>query len=1054
MTSDQVASLSVAPRLPYVPNSRLLGALFFLSGASSLIFETLFTRLLTYTFGNTAYAVSTVLAAFMGGLALGAYGIGRWVDRRRPSIVIYGGLELVVGLYGLFVPLLFAVLTRAYVSLFHALSLGPAGLTAVRSALAILVIIVPSALMGGTLPALARVVAAARPDFQSQLDWLYALNTFGAAAGVLASTYVLMPNWGVHGMIALACSINGAIFLCTALLRESRSPQSLSFSAHETASAISTRRGFAGETPRIDAEESNAAALGTFSDPEVKLRPERESAARAERTRVRAFIPIAAFLAGLIALAYEVIWSHALAFLVGNAVYAFGMMLFTFLCGLGAGAHVVSRLPRRAKTWAWAFAASQLLAGIVVILTLPLWSRVPDLFALGLQRALELDFLAFAFLVLVRLTYLAVRAVQLGASAVDLPRWRRAVIFETILIVMSAVVYAFSLVRVYWFSPDIYFVIAEVLMIYFAIRIGQVGASAARFQRWRKEVMFELILLMTLAAWVTLSSSPAAESAVSLWRYPGTAFVASEAFRFFVAFYLLIIPGFLLGVGFPSLLNLFSHVREKAGTNVGVIYAANTAGSILGSVVTGFVLLQSVGSFKTLRLAAILNIGLALLFLALVVPARRPWKLTAVGAFAAALIGFGAQPSNWDVRNMLRGTYVYFAPGWRIDKVLYLSEDVQGGLTSVVQSGSERLLLTNGKFQGDNVGEVPAQIRFAQMPVLFTRDFERALVIGLGTGNTLQALGAFPFRRIDVVELAPAVVDAARTKFADVNGDILDRDPRAHLSIADGRNFLLLSGEKYDLITIEVSSIWISGEADLYNKEFYALCRSHLTEHGVLQQWVQIHHMRTKDLLVVLNTAAQVFPHAAFFLGPEQGLLIASSSPLEIDYAEINAFDHDPAVRRELDRIGVPSMFSLLEELMLYERSFTTSLKALPELSGLPENFASTDAYPYLEYQTPKGNMLPYYVTLNRRFLEQFRASALPPDLVIRNLQEPTDRDYISGLVFEARRDFPAAIESLNRVKGPNLACAQQEIAWMEPLLHQSSVPAPRARVTPVAHCP
>src|SRR5262249_44416400 len=250
--------------------------------------------------------------------------------------------------------------------------------------------------------------------------------------------------------------------------------------------------------------------------------------------------------------------------------------------------------------------------------------------------------------------------------------------------------------------------------------------------------------------------------------------------------------------------------------------------------------------------------------------------------------------------DLTTGTYVYFMRQWPFDKVVYAHEDVQGGLTTVIQSGNTNILLSNGKFQGNNSAEVQAQARFALIPMLFTHGFERALVIGLGTGNSLKALAAFPFRRLDVAEFAPGVIEAARSWFSDVNGDVMDKDPRVHLLVADGRNHLLLAKDRYDLITIEVTSVWISGEADIYNKEFYELCRSHLTEEGILQQWVQVHHMRPGDFQVILNTAAQVFPHVSFFLGPEQGLLVASSSPLSVDYQQIVAFDHMPAVRQEL----------------------------------------------------------------------------------------------------------------------------------------------------------
>jgi spermidine synthase len=120
------------------------------------VFETVFTRLLTYTFGNTAYAASTVLACFLGGLALGAVLIGRWIDRRPPSLRAYGGLELLVGIFCLGVPWLFSFLTLFYVDLYQRLQLGPVGLTTMRMLFAAALILVPAFLMGGTLPVIAR----------------------------------------------------------------------------------------------------------------------------------------------------------------------------------------------------------------------------------------------------------------------------------------------------------------------------------------------------------------------------------------------------------------------------------------------------------------------------------------------------------------------------------------------------------------------------------------------------------------------------------------------------------------------------------------------------------------------------------------------------------------------------------------------------------------------------------------------------------------------------------------------------------------------------------
>src|SRR5262249_4151346 len=376
-----------APDEPRIPSLRLLGALFFLSGASSLIFETLFPRLLTYTFGNTARAVSTVLAAFLGGLALGAFLIGRWIDRMPPSIRIYGILELAIGCYGVVVPLLFIGLNHAYVFL-HATTvhLPPVGFTFVRFFLAALVIVIPSVLMGGTLPVLARVLAASRTEYHSGTDWLYALNTFGASAGVLLCTYFLMPTWGVYGAIAAASLTNTAIFLYTLWFSKSKSPVAVAAAWSDPES-----------TSALNLSDAN------FAQPACSESPLSRSAAR--------LALFAAFMTGLITLSYEVIWTHALAFLVGNAVYSFGTMLFTFLCGLAAGAHFVSRFPRKVSLWKWLFAGSPISAGLLVLLTLPLWNRVPDLFLVGVKGSVRIDLLALAALILARQVFLVVRSV-------------------------------------------------------------------------------------------------------------------------------------------------------------------------------------------------------------------------------------------------------------------------------------------------------------------------------------------------------------------------------------------------------------------------------------------------------------------------------------------------------------------------------------------------------------------------------------------------------------------------------------------------------------------
>jgi len=204
--------------------------------------------------------------------------------------------------------------------------------------------------------------------------------------------------------------------------------------------------------------------------------------------------------------------------------------------------------------------------------------------------------------------------------------------------------------------------------------------------------------------------------------------------------------------------------------------------------------------------------------------------------------------------------------------------------------------------------------------------------------------------------------------------------------------------------------------------------------------------MRTADLLVILNTAARVFPHVAFFLGPEQGLLIASPAPLACDYRNILAFDADPGVQRELAGLRVPSLASLLGELVLYDESYRKVLTLLPPLAGLPAEFASTDDRPYLEYQTPKGNTLIHdTVAANVRFLTRFRPPLLPPEMPWKGLPSENEKQLLLGYVAEARGNPATALECFRRVTGAARPRAGLEMQRLEP----GRVPAPALRPSP-----
>src|SRR5437763_3199747 len=164
--------------------ARAFAFLFFLSGATGLVYELLWVRLLYQGFGSTIQSVTTVVAAYMGGLGLGAWLLGRRADRHPRPAALYGVLELAIGIFGLISPLVLELAHRVYLRIAGKLPLGGGLRLGLRFGLAALVLLVPTTLMGGTLPVLTRAFTGPdRAELQHSLGRLYGLNTLGAVVG-------------------------------------------------------------------------------------------------------------------------------------------------------------------------------------------------------------------------------------------------------------------------------------------------------------------------------------------------------------------------------------------------------------------------------------------------------------------------------------------------------------------------------------------------------------------------------------------------------------------------------------------------------------------------------------------------------------------------------------------------------------------------------------------------------------------------------------------------------------------------------------------------------
>jgi spermidine synthase len=400
-----------------------------------------------------------------------------------------------------------------------------------------------------------------------------------------------------------------------------------------------------------------------------------------------------------------------------------------------------------------------------------------------------------------------------------------------------------------------------------------------------------------------------------------------EIVRGLVAALAIGLPAACMGMTFPLVLAALAP-RADRGAFTGRVTAVNTLASIAGSLLAGFVLLPALGSQ---RACGAIALAYAVVAFAVPAPGRR-W----IGAMALATGVLVLAVPRWDLARLSSGANVYFEAQPEQGRVVWIDEDLHGGVVTVTHAGDVTTLWTNGKYQGDTGWQMASQRGFATFPALFVPRFGRALVVGVGTGVTVQETARYPFERVDVAELSPGIVTAARTFFGDVNGGVFD-DPRVFVRFEDGRNLLVVEKDRYDLVTIELTSIWFAGAANLYNREFYQVAASKLTEGGVLSQWIQLHHTTLRDVASQMATARSVFAHAAFFIRG-QGVLVASAEPLR---ARADAGDA-----------------SSLGDLVLVDETLDAFIDEVCEKEGVARDaLISTDDNLRLEYATPRNNV-------------------------------------------------------------------------------------------------
>ncbi|PYP28988.1 MAG: hypothetical protein DMD55_03140 [Gemmatimonadetes bacterium] len=482
-----------------------------------------------------------------------------------------------------------------------------------------------------------------------------------------------------------------------------------------------------------------------------------------------------------------------------------------------------------------------------------------------------------------------------------------------------------------------------------------------------------------------------------------------------------LIPALGMGMTFPLLTDLVALRDVARGSDVGRAYALNTLGSIAGAVLTGFVLVATLGTDRTLRIGVAINACAALTLAVLV--ARRVaegseqhhrLRLRVIGAGGLASVGLAvalAAP-RWSTRLIDLGPSIYarqpMTAGARQDFLEHRGvrqlayREGWNATVSVWESGTGRTLKVNGKADASDHGDMDTEILLGLAPVAARPGATAALVIGYGSGVTTHVLAAVPgMERVRVVEIEPAVLDMSRF-FLHVNDTVLTR-PTVSVVVDDARSALQIDRARYDVIVSEPSNPWLAGVATLYTPEFFQIVRARLTEGGVFSQWVQLYQLPAAVVTGIVRNLAAVFPHVEiWFSSPGDVMVLGSARPLTYDRAWLGRLVGARGSLGELGReyLGVDQPADYFGHLLLGPAGVGELLKR--------PGVAHRDDLPRLEFVAA------------RRFLDSRGTEGVFDSLVaIRAATQEADgaSPFLFARALTVRRGDPAALRYIDAAR-------------------------------------
>lgn len=401
---------------------------------------------------------------------------------------------------------------------------------------------------------------------------------------------------------------------------------------------------------------------------------------------------------------------------------------------------------------------------------------------------------------------------------------------------------------------------------------------------------------------------------------------------------------FMMGAGFPVAVRAYAPGGVTLGGDVGRLYGVNTLGCVLGSLFAGYILIPFAGVQNTLLIVAWLAIGGGFFVVFNWGKEKRAFVAVVIvlllTPFTALLLSLGDISYLLSVQKLEPGSRVEYYEEGPSATVLVSVRD--SGMT-IGRKPIKRLWINGDPIAGSFREALQLERLQAHLPLLLHPDPKKALVICFGTGSTAGAAAAHNIKEVTAVDISPEVFNAGEM-FSLGNLNVVKNEKFRRVE-EDGRNYLLTTTRKFDLITSEPPPPSNAGIISLYTEEYYRLCLKRLEEGGIVSQWIPLHHLSPKDFKTLVATFQSVFPHTSMWYTKWDAIMIGSAKEIEMDFDTVSERMKHPLVKASLWDIGIFNAHQVFSNFMMDREKIGEYVQGIETL---------TDDRPFVEFTSPR----------------------------------------------------------------------------------------------------